>query len=275
MTLGYGNSRESDIWSLGILTCQMLSQTLPHVSTCENIYSQIRTTNPYQQHALLQTMKFFFSSIRTQPSYFRNHLTPYLNTIHGSLLSKCIDFMLCFDKSLRKSAVQILNFILSDRSYQERFIQEFNIVDCCGECLNLSSIYDCESIIRSEYSKKKSCSSLIQYGEKRYFRHEENTCCNFRIRLFTDWQYWFCFNFDFEPKFSEFLMNFLMPLIGATDHEDLLLLKFDEESRTFLERVPQKFDSLCISSYYCFLADDLFISNTLHWNWLIINASLY
>ena len=265
MSLGCGNSRESDIWSLGILTFQMLCPTLPHTVFCEDTYSHILNTNHYQQHALMQTMKQFFSSIYAQPSYFRNNLTPYLQSIHGDLLSKLIDFMLCIDKSQRKSAYHILNEILSDKYYQKKFIQEFSIIDCCEDCRNLSLLYDCDSMISSELGKnKKSCSALIPYGEKCFYRYNENNDYNFRIRLFADWQYWFCLDFDFRPKFSHFLIYFLMPLIGATNHEDLILLKFDEESRTFLENFPQKFDSLCGSSYYCFLSNDLFNHNTVH-----------
>ena len=261
MAFGWGNSPESDIWSLGILTYQMLCPTLPHTLFCENTYSHISSTNENQHHASIQPMKHFFSSI--QQSYFRNHLTSYLESKHGSLLSKLIDFMLCLDKPKRRSAYDILNTILSDKIYQNSFIQEFKIFDCCEECRNLSLLYDCDSIINIEYNKKKSCSALVHYGVKRFYRYDGNNDYTFRIRLFTDWQFWFCFTFDFQPKYSHFLIYFLMPLIGATNHEDIILLKFDEESHTFLENSPQKFDSLCYSSYYCFLSNELFIHNTI------------
>ena len=273
IVFGYGNFFASDIWSLGILTYKMLSSILHHEAECKATFQHISQNNPKGGiRNLISTMNTFFVYImKSNYSYFKDKIAPYIQCEYKLLLSNLFDFMLCLDTSQRKSANQILNMILCDRNYQENYMKEFNMFDCCKECIAKHNIRSFQERINSENEKKESLlvnnnyNRLVKHGLKRFPKVQGswNGQEEYEINIYSDWQFWFRFVFDYRPKFEQFLLHFLMPVISATHHEDFFVLMFDEFEKVFINKSPQKLDTYCHPSYYCFLTSELLAKNTL------------
>ncbi|KAI6648685.1 Checkpoint kinase 1 [Oopsacas minuta] len=265
---GYGQLEYSDIWSLGILTCRMLSPTLPHQEGCSQLHTLLTKYRHDDQRLAVLTMNSFFSSIKNEPCYFKNELRGKFEPKFCFIFNNLFDFMLCLDATQRKTARDVLNEILSDRTYQEEFIKDFKVFDCCDECDSLPHYFDYEKHIESEYRKKVDRNfkppNLMNYGEKCFNEIKplrENPGDAFTISIYIHWHYWFRFKFNFRPKFHDFLIHFLMPTIGATSHNDLHLLTYNEKYSEFDHHSSQQLDTYCFSCYYCFLSDDLLDKN--------------
>ena len=274
IVFGYGNFFKSDIWSLGILTYKMLCSILPHEAECNEIYQSITRNNPNSAVRIsILTMNSFFVTIKnTQDyAYFKQRITQFIHCEFESLLSVLFDLMLCFDTSKRGSANYILNEILCDKIYQQNYLKEFNMFDCCEECNIKQRIYNFQDLITTEYGKKETrpgnndYQRLVRHGLKRFPKEQGvwNQKEEYQINIYTDWQFWFRFLFDFRPKFEFFLVHFLMPVISSTSHEDFFVLMFDEVDNVFINNSPQKLDTYCHPSYYCFLSKALLDKNTI------------
>ena len=253
----------------------MLWPILHHEVECNATYQKLNLINPNNEiRNSILTMNIFFHLIKNKRNYtyFKDRIAHYIQCEYKSLLSNVFDFMLCFDTSQRRSANFILNEILCDRTYQQNYLKEFNMFDCCEECNIKQRIYNFQNLITTEYAKKETrpgnndYQRLVRHGLKRFpkVQGDWNQEEEYQINIYTDWQFWFRFVFDYRPKFGKFLTHFLMPVINATDHEDLFVLMFDEIDNVFINNLPQKLDTYCHPSYYCFLSEELLSKNILN-----------